>query len=523
MGGDFFMHLKKERKMAKKILFITPPYHCGVVEAAGRWGNLGFLYIASELRKDGHEIEIYDAMAKNHTYEDIEKRIKASKPDIVGSTAYTATIHDATEVLRLAKSINPGIITLVGGVHPTMMPEDTLERGNSAIDYIVRWEGEYTTVELLKAIEGKMELSEVKGIAYRKGAEIVTTPKRDYIEDLDSLSPAWDLVNWEDYYLCYMDDSRVAIVSSSRGCCNECAFCSQQKFWEKTYRARSPENFVAEVEDLFNRLGVNVFFVGDEYPTYNRERWEEILDLLIEKDLGVYFLLQTCATDIIRDRDIIHKYRAAGVIHMYLGVEAATQEALDNFKKTQTCEECREAIALLNEQDIITECSFILGLPDESEQSIKNTLELAKHYNADNPHFLMICPWPYADMYHELEPYIEDWDYRNYNLVEPIVKPKNMTREEVLKEVLKCYKTYYMQKLPQWEELEDDFKKELLFHGLKAIAENSFLKKHMSNGDGGMPEAVRKYLLRPQSTRIKAGKREVKVHKRTQPSTHVHP
>jgi anaerobic magnesium-protoporphyrin IX monomethyl ester cyclase len=63
--------------MGKKILFITPPYHCGVVEAAGRWGNLGFLYIAGELRKDGHEIEIYDAMAKNHTYEDIEKRIKA--------------------------------------------------------------------------------------------------------------------------------------------------------------------------------------------------------------------------------------------------------------------------------------------------------------------------------------------------------------------------------------------------------------------------------------------------------------
>jgi len=162
--------------MGKKILLITPPYHCGVVESAGKWTNLGFLYIAGELEKDGHEVEVYDAMAKNHTYEDIEKRIQTSRPDIVGSTAYTATIHDATEVLRLAKSINPDIVTLVGGVHPTMMPEDTLGRGNGDIDYVVRWEGEYTTPELIKAIEGRMKLSDVKGIAYRKGAEVIITP-----------------------------------------------------------------------------------------------------------------------------------------------------------------------------------------------------------------------------------------------------------------------------------------------------------------------------------------------------------
>ena len=180
---------------------------------------------------------------------------------------------------------------------------------------------------------------------------------------------------------------------------------------------------------------------------------------------------------------------------MYLGVEAATQETLDRFKKTQTCEECKEAIRLLNEQNIITECSFILGLPEETPESIQDTIELAKYYNADNPHFLMISPWPYADMYEELKPYIEDWDFRNYNLVKPVIKPKNMTREEVFKSVLQCYKKYYMQKLPQWDALKDEFKKELLFRGLKAIMENSFLKEHMKK-EGKMPEEVKKYLYR---------------------------
>lgn len=488
----------RRKKMAKKILLITPPYHCGVVESAGRWPNLGFLYIAGELRKEGHEIEIYDAMAKNHSYGDIRRRIAGSKPDIVGSTAYTATVHDATEVLRLAKSIDPRIITIMGGIHPTMMPEETMDRGNAAIDYIVRWEGEETTPELIRAIEGKMELGAVQGIAYRKGGTVITTPQREYVKDLDTLSPAWDLLDWEDYFLFYMDDSRVAIVSSSRGCSNNCAFCSQQKFWQQTYRSRSPENFVEEIDNLHHRFGVNVFFIADEFPTKERERWEKILDLIIARDLGVYLLVETCATDIIRDRDILSKYRRAGLIHIYIGVEAAVQETLDRFKKSQTCQECREAIRLLNEQDIITECSFILGLPEETEESIQNTLELAKHYNADNPHFLMISPWPYADMYQELKPYIDDWDYRNYNLVEPIIKPARMTREEVFRAALRCYKTYYIEKLPQWDALKNDFKKNLLFRGLKAIMENSFLQKHMSRM-GTMPKEVEKYLVRPRT------------------------
>ena len=252
---------------------------------------------------------------------------------------------------------------------------------------------------------------------------------------------------------------------------------------------------MGELESLHNRFGVNVFFVGDEFPTKDRQRWEHILDLLIYKDLGIHLLVETCATDIIRDRDILPKYRKAGIIHMYIGVEAATQETLDKFKKTQTCEECKEAIRLLNEQNIITECSFILGLPDDTPESIAQTLELAKYYDADNPHFLMLSPWPYADMYEELKPYIEDWDYRNYNLVEPVIKPKHMTREEVFKTVLSCYKTYYMQKLPQWDVMEDEFKKELLFRGLKAIMENSFLQEHMSKM-GKMPDKVKKYLYR---------------------------
>lgn len=109
-------------------------------------------------------------------------------------------------------------------------------------------------------------------------------------------------------------------------------------------------------------------------------------------------------------------------------------------------------------------------------------------------HFLLLAPWPYADMYESLKPYIEVTDYSKYNLVEPIIKPKAMTRKQLMKMVLKCYREYYMSKLPQWATMKgNDLKRSCLIKGIKAIIDNSFLKDHMK-GLGGMPEGVHKLI-----------------------------
>ena len=111
-------------------------------------------------------------------------------------------------------------------------------------------------------------------------------------------------------------------------------------------------------------------------------------------------------------------------------------------------------------------------------------------------HFLLLAPWPYADLYSELEPFIEDHDYSKYNLVEPVIKPEAMTRDELMKEVLNCYKRYYMRKLPRWVAMKgNDLKRSCLLKGMKAIVENSFLKEHMS-GLGGMPQSVQKMVAK---------------------------
>ena len=473
-----------------KVLLITPPYHSGVVESAGRWPNLGFVYIAGELEKAGFEVEIYDAMSKFDDYDQIRTRIKDSGADFIGATAITATINDAIRVLEIAKEELAEVKTFLGGVHPTFCYEEILSADGDSVDYCILGEGEITAPELMAAICDGGDVSTVPGVAFKIDSRIENTGVRPFVEDLDSLSPAWHLVDWNDYPLYFIDNSTVAIVSSSRGCIHTCIFCSQHKFWNGTYRQRDPHKFVAEIEHLATTYGINVFFIADEYPTHSRERWETILDLLTEKNLGVHILLETCVQDILRDADILHRYRQAGILFIYVGVEATSDQRLKEFKKETAFVDSRQALKLIADAGMIVESSLILGTPNETKESIKETLKLAKEYNADFMHFLLLAPWPYADMYESLEPYIEVRDYSKYNLVEPVIKPVDMTRDELLKEVLHCYKEYYMTKVPQWATMKgNDLKRSVLIKGMKAIIDNSFLKDHMK-GLGGMPKSV---------------------------------
>lgn len=476
-----------------KVLLITPPYHAGVVESAGAWPNLGLIYLAGHLRAAGHEVIIYDAMTKGHDLAQIKTRIEQERPEVVGTTSYTASAPAASQVLQIAKAADPSILTVFGGIHANFMYEEILNEW-PWVDVVVRGEGEETLPDLLASWPDQLKLDQVKGIAWRSPAgAIKINPPRPFIADLDQLLPAWDLVEWEDYTFYVLPGSRLGLVNSSRGCPHQCAFCSQQKFWQQSYRERSAENFVDELEYLKQTYGINVVMLSDEYPTRNRQRWERILDLLLERKIGMYLLLETCVSDILRDRDILDKYRAAGVIHVYIGVEATDQASLDQFKKSITCEQGKEALALLNQANIISECSFVLGTPDETPAHIEQTLELARHYNPDFAHFLLLAPWPYADMYAELKPFIIERDYSKYNFVEPVIKPSLMTAEELARSVIRCYKEYYQERVETYPSIPDPFKREYMLRSLQVMLNNSFLRRHMQ-GDGPLPAAMNRVM-----------------------------
>jgi anaerobic magnesium-protoporphyrin IX monomethyl ester cyclase len=475
----------------KRITLITPPYHAGVVEAAGTWLNLGFVTIAGSLRRAGYEVDYYDAMGLWHDWPRIQARLLDFAPDLVATTAFTASIVDALRLLDLAKAVNPQVITALGNVHPTFCFEELLALSGS-IDYIVRGEGEHTLVQLLACLTAGGDPRKVPGLAFRHGQQVVATPAAPFISDLDALIPAWDLVEWPIYSYHPKPGSRLAIVSSARGCMQHCSFCSQQLFWQRTWRARSPENFVGELEMLHREYGVTVAMLADELPTLDRRRWERILDLLIERQVGVDLLMETRVDDILRDADIMDKYRRAQVEHIYVGVEAGTQAVLNLFKKGTRVEHSKRAIDLINQADIVSETSFVLGMPDETPASIAATVELAKHYNPDMAFFLAIAPWPYADLYPLLQEHVVSHDYRRYNLVEPVVKPVAMEIPDLERELGLAAREFYLHKFSSLNQLSA-WKQGFMVEVFRLLVNNSYLASQMRamGGEGSaMPPAI---------------------------------
>lgn len=479
--------------LKKNIMLITPPYHSGVVESAGRWLNLGLLYTAGSLKRAGYEVELYDAMSLFHTHADIAARITRQRPDFVALSAITACYPDACEVIRAAKEANPSCLTIIGNVHPTFLWDEALRENDPYLDFVVRGEGETTLVELLDCLNGGGNLKNVKGIAFRQDGTPAATAKRALITDIDSLQPAWELVRWSDYSYRPKKDSVLAVVSSSRGCNQQCSFCSQQLFWERSWRGRNPESFVEELIMLNREYGVDVAMLADETPTLDRDRWERILDLLIERKPGVELLMETRVPDIIRDEDILEKYKRAGVVHIYMGVEATDQQTLDMFKKDFKVAESKRAIDMVNAQDIVTETSFVLGMPGDTPESIAATLELAKHYNPDMAFFLAIAPWPYAELYGALKDYIETTDFRRYNLVEAVVKPLAMSRPELEKELLDTTKKFYVSKMAGFSDLSSG-KQEFMRSVMDLLMNHSYLSEHIKSAAEQMPDPIKRMM-----------------------------
>jgi len=471
-----------------KTLFITPPYHCGVVEVAGRWIPLMYVYLAGAARAAGFDCEIYDAMSLDVGHREIERKLDEARADVVCVSAITATYLDALEVAQAAKA--RGAITVMGGVHASFMWQDVLAAGG--VDYVVTGEGEETLVALLRCLEAKDDPSKVAGVAYLRDGAPWRAPPRPRLASLDGQPMAFDLLDWSPYTYFVKPGSRLGAVSSSRGCTYTCGFCSQTQFWEKTWRARAPECVAAEIAELRRRFGVDVVLLTDEYPTSDRARWEAFLDRMIELDLGVDLLMETRVPDIVRDRDILPKYVKAGIVHVYVGIEATDQATLNLVNKETTVDENKLALQLLSQHDLVSETSFVLGFPHETPEHVRETLALAKDYDPDFAHFLAIAPWPYAAMWKDLEPHVVSRDWRRYNLIDPVVKPVAMTLRDVDDAIIDCYRSFYFSKGTQLLAMRLGFRRDYVYRSMKLIMQSSFVKKKMLGR--AMPEEVKNLL-----------------------------
>jgi len=443
------------------------------------------VYLAGAARKAGLEPAIYDAMAKGDGWPQVEERLATSVFDYFATGAITATINDTIKILETGKRLKPETVTVLGGVHPSFMYREVLE-ASSAVDYIVIGEGEATLAELLAVLVQGGDPAQVPGIAFKRDGEIVVTAKRPLIENLDELSAAWDLVAWPDYVSLVIDGSRLGAISTSRGCDHDCAFCSQRCFWEKSWRARDPRAVADEVACLYDNHGVNVLLITDEYPTRDRARWEALLDALIEKGRPVHLLMETRGEDVVRDRDILDKYRRAGVIYLSVGVESADQARVDALKKGQSAAGLKQVFELLKEAEIVSEASFMLGFPEETPASVKETMQLVQKLAPDIANFLTYTPWPYSEGYQQLKPLLRSENYADYNMVDPVLEPHGMSLLQVEVAQADCYRRFYMSKVIDFMMMKATFRRDYLMRITKLFMGSSYVMKKLRVGMMGM-------------------------------------
>jgi anaerobic magnesium-protoporphyrin IX monomethyl ester cyclase len=384
---------------------------------------LGLLSIGGPLLDDGFAVRLVDADLRAWTARETVAAVLGEPVDVVmmghsGSSSAHRTVLNLA--LRL-KRLHPRLVIVVGGVHPTYHWHEVLARCK-AVDFVVRGEGERTTRDLLRLLDAGDDWRHLPGIAWREASGPMASPKAPMLECLDDWRVGWELISHADYS--YWGGMRAVVVQFSRGCPHLCSYCGQRGFWTR-WRHRDPVRFAAELARLYREHGVRLVNFADELPTGSRKAWRAFLEALIAENVPLTLVGSTRAGDIVRDADILHLYKRAGVIRFLLGIESYSQATLAAIRKGARASEDREAIRLLRRHGILSMASCVVGFDEKSDADFLRTLRHLLDYDPDQIQTLYATPHRWTPFHDEvaqrrvLEPDTRKWDYKHQVLETP--------------------------------------------------------------------------------------------------------
>ncbi len=417
-----------------KILLIDPPHR--IFPGLRMWSpSFGLLQLAAYVERDGMEIRIVDATTFQNPWKDLGNTVSREKPEVIGITC-PATCYwpETIQAIRLCRKLLPKAVIVAGGSHFTLMAEPILQEMKE-LDYIILGEGETTFSQLLQDLSRGGDGRSVKGVAFSSDGEEVTLNERQApIPDLDNLPfPAYHLidVNSAAYYWHGMG-KRAFGLSTSRGCGDRCAYCSETKFWNGLWRGRSGERVVEEISYLHKHHGKSLFVFNENTFNWNRKRVEEFLDALGRSGLRIHFWFQSRTKDIIRDEDLIPEMRRLGLYEVMLGIESIHSDVLDRYEKHQSQEMAQKAIDILRRNRIMVMANLMFGDWNDSEESLKKVFQFVR----DQSDFLVLTlttPLPGTRYFEEAERLgrIRERSFGKYDFMHPIMDTKFLSAEKV--------------------------------------------------------------------------------------------
>lgn len=392
-----------------KILLINPPIR--------EWAKpnvlpLGLGYIASALRSSGNEVEIMDINAYRWSPEEVEEQIKKADFDIAGIGGIVTVYKYVKWLTQIIKKYHAGKHILVGGSVGTSIPHVVLEK--TGADVVCIGEGEVTVVELVEAIKNNRDLSGIDGIWFKgQGGKIHRNKNRKPIKDMDTISlPAWDLFPMDIYlknpvgapnrnkWIDGTSEGNTVLsmnLSGTRGCPYKCIYCYHD-FMGHGYRHRSPQNIITEMKALNEKYGVGYFhFIDDEFCM--KKNFVYDFCRAVKSELNGRITWGCAGRVNLMTEDLIAAMVDAGCVLIAYGIESGSQRMLDAMKKGVSVEQAKEAIRLTKKYLGWADCSFMIGTPGESRETVMETVNFCKELDLTPEVIFFTTPYPGTELY----------------------------------------------------------------------------------------------------------------------------
>jgi len=402
---------------------------------------LALIYLAGYLRHCGLNPQIID-ITQNHVVKDqrfyqnyqsafrlldqkLITKIRRSASPIFGISCYTSEYQEVLSLARRIKKIHRHATIVVGGIHPTLYPQELLLEKNSPVDFEVIGEGEETLCELVTTLRQKTNhFSSIKGIAYidQKTGDFIQTPPRPINDNLDQISfPAYDLVDME-YYShaspyairgCYL---RSVHLLATRGCPSSCTFCVAKKLrqfhlGEKWTRSRSATSLVSEIEFLTQKYHLDSFYFADDLFTLDRQNVNDFCRLLIQKKLNLFWGCSSKVSTL--NTDLIKIMAESGCVQIDFGVERGSDHALRQIQKGISVDLVAKIFRLCRQYRIRTFANFLVNLPGETKKDLHDICTLAKRLHSDVVSMNIFTLFPGTEIYDQFQNRFSKKDYQD--------------------------------------------------------------------------------------------------------------